>query len=541
MESSSRSSSAGSSAKPLPSLWRILLIVMLLLGVFFRLVYLDGKVFWVDEAFTALRVSGYTETEVVQAWAEEPLTTVAALQRYQFPLGDRPLSGTIGGLAASEPQLPPLYFVLTRWWVQLWGDSIAVMRSLGAIASLATLPLLALLCRELFPTRVTAYLAVCLMAVSPFQVIYAQEARPYSLWTLLTVAASWALLRALRRRRWGDWVVYGLMLTLALYTFVYTVFVMLAHAAYGLWERRSAPLSPPILRPILVSQAAAIVAFLPWLGAIARNWQQGLQLASWQRQPLPQRFLALPLAWMTHISRTFLDFDPTFGYDLSRLFPYLLAVLAILVGVIYSLYRLWKTAPPSASRFILLLLVIPALGVIVPDLLTGGQQSTVSRYFVPCWVALGLAIAHTLASWLPQRLAAISLAGLLTLGVLSCGTSAAALSWWNKEGGYIPYVAYPINQTANPLIISTSDWWLFSLAHTLRPETALQIITQLDQVPAIPAGYSHYFLYSAPPILRDALQQQGFQLTPFDQLDQVPLLCLTPPGTPPQPCPPTPN
>jgi len=520
-------------SKPLPSIWRIVLLVVLVLGVFFRLVYLDGKVFWVDEAFTALRISGYTEMEVVQAWTEEPITTVEALQRYQFPNDEKTVVGTVQGLARYEPQLPPLYFVLTRWWVMLFGNSVAVIRSFGAIASIATLPLLALLSRELFPTRLTAYIAVCLMAVSPFQVIYAQEARPYSLWTLLTVAASWALLRAMRLQTVRSWTIYGLMLVLSLYTFVYTVWVMLAHGLYVLWQERRH------LRAFLVSAGVAVVLFLPWVGAIALNLQSGLQLASWQRQPLEQRFLALPLAWALHITRTFLDFDQPYGFGVNRILPYGLIVLMVLAGVGYALYHLYKTAPTSTWRFLLLLLIVPALGVILPDLLTGEQQSTVSRYFVPCWVALILAVAYTFSTVVENRLGKLIFAGILTLQVLSCATGSIATSWWNKEGGYIPYVAARINEAPAPLVISSSDWWIFSLAHNLRSDINLEIFTRLDTTPAIPMGYSHYFLYSTPePIQAALVSQGGMQIRPFEALDQVPIACLFPPDRPSGPCPP---
>ena len=37
------------------------------------------------------------------------------------------------------------------------------------------------LCLELFESSVTAWLAVAIIAISPFQIVYAQEARPYSL------------------------------------------------------------------------------------------------------------------------------------------------------------------------------------------------------------------------------------------------------------------------------------------------------------------------------------------------------------------------
>ncbi|MEO1148291.1 MAG: glycosyltransferase family 39 protein [Cyanobacteria bacterium J06638_22] len=523
-----------SSTMAVRSPWTIVLLVMLVFGIFFRLVNLEGKVFWVDEAFTAFRVSGYTEAEVLQAWAEEPLTTVGELAQYQFPSTERSVVGTVRGLATAEPQLPPLYFVLTRWWVMLFGDSVAVMRSFGAIASLATLPLLALLCQALFPARITAYIAVCLMAVSPFQIIYAQEARPYSLWTLLTVAACWALLRAIRQNRWNDWVLYGVILALSFYTFLYTLFVAIAHGIFMVWHRRSQ------LSAFALSLGGALLAFAPWMVAIALHWQQGLQLASWQRQPAPQGFLALPVAWVLHLTRTFLDFDQPYGFGLDRLFPYGLVVLVVLVGVGYALALGRKTAPTETWHFLLLLLLVPALGVILPDLLTGGQQSTVSRYFVPCWVALLLLVAHALSEAIAARLGRLALAGLLTLSILSCGTSALDSTWWNKEGGYIPFVANSINQTENPLVVTVSDWWLFSLAHDLRPETPFLILTNITEAPNIPGGYRHHFLYSAPPTLQEALTQQGIQLATFKQLDRVPVWCMALPGDSLTVCPPAP-
>ena len=47
---------------------RVLLITLLVLGIFFRLVNLDRKVYWYDEGFTSLRVGGYTIPEVVQSF-----------------------------------------------------------------------------------------------------------------------------------------------------------------------------------------------------------------------------------------------------------------------------------------------------------------------------------------------------------------------------------------------------------------------------------------------------------------------------------------
>ena len=44
---------------------RFLVIVLIVLGVFFRFINIDRKVYWFDETFTSLRISGYTEKEAI--------------------------------------------------------------------------------------------------------------------------------------------------------------------------------------------------------------------------------------------------------------------------------------------------------------------------------------------------------------------------------------------------------------------------------------------------------------------------------------------
>ncbi len=69
------------------------------------------------------------------------------------------------------------------------------MRSLPAIISLLAFPCIHWLCLELFEESITGSVAIAVIAVSPFHLAYAQEARQYSLWVLITLLSSEALLR----------------------------------------------------------------------------------------------------------------------------------------------------------------------------------------------------------------------------------------------------------------------------------------------------------------------------------------------------------
>src|SRR3712207_464759 len=107
----------------LPPKWsRFLIVILLILGIFFRFVNLERKVYWHDEVYTSLRLSGYTEAELVQQVVNGREIGVEDLQKYQRVNSEKRLIDTVKGLAVEEPQLPPLYYVLARFWVQWFGN-----------------------------------------------------------------------------------------------------------------------------------------------------------------------------------------------------------------------------------------------------------------------------------------------------------------------------------------------------------------------------------------------------------------------------------
>ncbi|MCA1991587.1 MAG: hypothetical protein LDL41_06000 [Coleofasciculus sp. S288] len=62
---------------------RFLIIVLLVLGIFFRFVNLDRRVYWVDETYTSLRISGYRQIEVAEQIFDGHEIGIEDLQKYQ--------------------------------------------------------------------------------------------------------------------------------------------------------------------------------------------------------------------------------------------------------------------------------------------------------------------------------------------------------------------------------------------------------------------------------------------------------------------------
>jgi 4-amino-4-deoxy-L-arabinose transferase-like glycosyltransferase len=161
---------------------------------------------------------------------------------------------------------PPLYYVLLHGWIRLFGTSDLAVRSLGGIIAVATFPFMWLAGRRV-GGRPGAWVALLLLASSPFAVRYATEARMYSLVILLVVCGFLALSRVLERARPRllDLAAVTIVTALLLYTHywsIYLLVVVVCLLAWRMWSRpadRTAPLWA------LVAMGVGCVLFLPWV------------------------------------------------------------------------------------------------------------------------------------------------------------------------------------------------------------------------------------------------------------------------------------
>jgi mannosyltransferase len=85
----------------------------------------------------------------------------------------------------------PLYFLLLHGWVRVFGDSESALRALSLIVSLALVPLTYALGARVLGRR-AAFMGTLLLAVSPLQLYFAQEARVYMMVAVLATACTTA-------------------------------------------------------------------------------------------------------------------------------------------------------------------------------------------------------------------------------------------------------------------------------------------------------------------------------------------------------------
>jgi hypothetical protein len=259
--------------------WRALALAsVVLLAILLRLPYLTERSIWFDEA---------------SSWRTASLPLVEMLRSIR------------------QNVHAPLYYLLLKSWMAVFGDSVGALRSLSVAFGAATVVGMYLFGREVYLAsgmdetaedsggeggrergahRFALVLAV-LVAVSPFQVLAAIEVKMYSLGTALVAFGSWFLLRALRLDRAATaWTGYAACAVAFLYTHHYALLSVAAQLAflggYLAWlaGRGQSARAFGLLRTLLLVGLVVALYYLPWSEAVGEQVRR-VQASFWA-QPL---------------------------------------------------------------------------------------------------------------------------------------------------------------------------------------------------------------------------------------------------------------
>ncbi len=213
-------------------------------------------------------------------WLPWGIVVIAAVLRsYGLAHGELWFDEAYAALVSAEPlrdlvadvsrdSSPPLYYVLLHGWRGVWGGSAIALRSLSALAGVASVVLLVRIASALWPRRVATRMGV-LLAVSPIHLYYSQEARPYAVFVLWTLVALLGFVRLSRREAtiW-DAATFSLGALLAAYTHNYGLFLIVplgAAVALGYVPARLAAASAGIF----------LAGYLPWLPVLIAQVRSG--------------------------------------------------------------------------------------------------------------------------------------------------------------------------------------------------------------------------------------------------------------------------
>lgn len=371
--------------------WQVAMAAALaVLALLLRLVGLGDKAFWYDEILT---------------WG-----------RARLPFGELIIN-------ALRHKHFPSYFLLVGPFASATHSPEWMLRLPSAVCSAACVFVVACLASDARGLK-AALIAGLLMALSPIEVAFAQDARPYALISLLVLIATWALLRiaqnpdaasvpvtrpqALR----GAWIAYVAATIAALLVENNTIpFLLASNLAIMTIVLRTAPKPPGLLRNWAGAQAVIVLIWLPallsmwWMnrGAVL-DGMQWIPKASWPAilstaealylfripdmitlklfpAPLPEFGALIALAALFGAWR--LKSEPSVLTVIGLVFlamPVAVLMLAPIQPLLVPRYLLWSTGPFFALAGI-------------------GFAALPGRFFVPTALAIAVGGAMSLAPY----------------------------------------------------------------------------------------------------------------------------------------------
>jgi len=348
-------------------------------------------------------------------WIVAGLTTVAALLRFltlgaqsyhhdEIVTASRVLSGSFGhamdAVGFSESS-PPLYYAVAWAWTQLTGTGEFGLRSLSALAGVATVPVAYLIGTELRGRR-AGLMAAALVAVNPMLLWYSQEARAYSLLVALCAVSLLYCVRALQGGERRDVTAWGVVSGLALATHYFAIFPIAAEALLLVRRRGRAGwpglaavgVAALLLAPLAIRQAAA--GHAEWIGNFTlghRLWETAATFVIGETGDVIGRTEHPPLAFL----------------------PLALA----LAGLALLALRADRAERRSASVPLIVGLATIAIPVGLA-IVASGKDYVLARNLIPALVPLLVAVAIGTTARRAGRLGKLLGAGLLAYSLGFC-------------------------------------------------------------------------------------------------------------------------
>jgi mannosyltransferase len=161
---------------------------------------------------------------------------------------------------------PPLYYFMLHAWTDVFGTSDFAVRSLSGVLSVVTLVPMWFAGRRV-AGRAGAWIAVLILASSPFGIGFGSETRMYSLVMLLVTVGYLAVRRLLERPSLGRQAVVALITGLLLYTHYWSFYLIAIVGALLIWQawRGADAAQRHAARAVLVALVAGFITFLPWI------------------------------------------------------------------------------------------------------------------------------------------------------------------------------------------------------------------------------------------------------------------------------------
>ncbi|GAO31367.1 hypothetical protein JCM15548_13720 [Geofilum rubicundum JCM 15548] len=419
-------------------------LLIIALGLQLKFHSIESKYFWYDEIETIMHTSGIPDKNYDAQFA---LNEVKNIDFYQDKLRlntqDYSMYSQITGVF-SMPQLTPLHPLLLIFWSKIVGDEFVHYRLFNTFLFFLLLPFLFLLCKTLFKSNESGWIALSLIAVSPFFDIYTKEARYVILWTFFIILNSYFFLKAYENNKKIWWWCYSVSGILLMYASLLSGLLILSQLIVV------AIVFKRYYTPFFLSILIITIAYLPWMINIGIHIEEIFQSLQWHKSGQSSSFYTPFIGQFIGFAHVFISFENVIwsyvhifltpgGFRFT--FDLVLAGIMIIL-ILISFINMLKNGRHVARGIVLSLIIVPLTTFWLYDLIFVGRISFLWRYQVVAFIGILLVVTHFLHYLYTTKnklfkviFIVLSLFGIFSIYIVSlnkCYTTLGSCNGWDN-------------------------------------------------------------------------------------------------------------
>src|SRR3989344_4421449 len=172
---------------------------------------------------------------------------------------------------------PPLFHVILRGWILLFGSAETIVRLLSVVLGVATVYVTYLIAKKLFENK-TALIAATLLATSPLHIYYSQEARMYMLAAFFASLSVYFFVSLLKKDIIWYWIGFVITTSLMLYSDYLPYLLIPVYILYLFVFRKKILL--PTLKTFIPAFIFIFLTVIPWFIIFPKQLNTGLSAAA---------------------------------------------------------------------------------------------------------------------------------------------------------------------------------------------------------------------------------------------------------------------
>lgn len=461
----------------------IILLVAIACAVILRIINLSSREFWYDEVLSLLLSTG--QKARYQTPQDVPVTLATYTRLLSLPVENSfsdvlvTFDKFLKGLVA-EPH-PFLFFLEQHFWLRLWGNSQAAVRSIIVLFSLGSMGCAYGLGRKLLGFQ-GGLLFTALLGLNPYYLFHSSNVRMYGSLVFWALLSSWCLIELIslntsKTKQSNSkiskifWIILLIFSAASGFmTFYYFVIFFLAFAALVLYLDRRRWWQYALY---LVS---SIIITIPWLWWGTRQQLRNADLGRFSNKD----------GFLSAIVRHLQEFLDVLGIhlllgDWSSVLPTFTITIVgffVFLGLLYCSWSLYKNNQIELLNIALLLGLFPLFLMLVIDIITG--KFTLAFGFGRSVIFVLPGCLLLLAIWIEKVNIKLKNLAIITILLLYLGINIADFSLRSRQMFHT--VADIINQQPKTptLIIMNSQAWghVLRLAYYLPTTSPISLLAQ---------------------------------------------------------------